>query len=337
MEVIKARNPQQGIPTLLDRVERVGILEETRNGPALRFPTAATTITWSKPMERVVFWSKRDANPFFHLFESLWMLSGRRDVKFVAQFVKRMTTFSDDGKKFHAAYGYRWRKHFGRDQLPDIIDNLQKNKNCRRQVLGIWDVRKDLSKDGLDLPCNLGATFQIGYEGVLNMVVFNRSNDIMMGASGANVVHFSILQEYMAAGIGVPMGEYEQVSANMHCYMGDFERFRSLAVAAPDPYRTASYFCPYSNGEVEVTKIVDVPIKVWDEDLKMWMKNPTKVGLRSPFFLRTATPMMAAHKAFKKGRIDEAIEIIQTQMPEKSDWKKACLEWLERRKGNKNV
>lgn len=330
MEVINVRNPQQGIPTLLDRIDHVGVVRESRNGPVIMFETPST-IVWNKPQERVVFWPKRDANPFFHLMESLWMISGRRDVKFVEQFVKRMKTFSDDGKKFHAAYGYRWRKHFKRDQLPLIIEALQKNKDCRRQVLDIWDMRTDLSKDGLDLPCNISCTFQVNVKGELDMVVHNRSNDAMMGAMGANVVHFSILQEYIAAGVGVPVGKYWQVSSNLHVYMHDFERFKELADFAPDPHRTLNG-CPYETGQVVVTSIVDIPLKEWEQDLAMWMKNPAKVGLRSGFFLRTATPMMMAHRAFKKGKLDEAIEIIETQMLPNSDWKKASLEWLHRRK-----
>ncbi len=330
MQLINTRNAHQGIPTVLDLIDQIGVVRDSRDGPVIMFPTPST-IVYANPAERVVFWEERDANPFFHLAESIWMLAARRDVKFVEQFVKRMRTFSDDGKNFHAAYGYRWRKHFKKDQLAAVVESLIKNKNCRRQVLGIWDPKVDLTREGLDLPCNISATFQININGELDMVVHNRSNDAMMGALGANVVHFSILQEYIAAGVGVPMGKYWQVSSNLHIYIRDFEKFKCLTVHAPDPYRQHSR-CPYQNKQVEVTKIVDCDLKIWDEDLLMWMKNPRKVGLRSQFFLRIATPMMMAHKAYKKGDIDGAIEIIQSQMPGNSDWKVASLEWMMRRK-----
>lgn len=335
MEILKVRNPHQGISILLDRIDHIGIVRDSRNGPVIMFPEPAT-IVYSNPMERVVFWPERDANPFFHAAEALWMLAGRRDVKYVAQFVKRMASFSDNGKNFHAAYGYRWRKNFQRDQLNELIVGLKTNPDCRRQVLGIWDVRKDLSRQGLDLPCNIGATFQIDHSGKLNMVVHNRSGDAMMGALGANVVHFSLLQEYIAAGVGVPVGKYWQVSSNLHVYMNDFEKFRDLAIHAPDPFRTIER-CPYAQGIVQTTSVIDIPLKEWEEDLAMWMKNPVKVGLRSQFFLRTATPMFMAHKAHKKGDTEGAIEIVQSQMLEHSDWKLACLEWLQRRKEKKNV
>lgn len=335
MELIKVRNPHQGLPEILDRIDHIGVVRDSRDGPVIMFPEP-TTIVWEKPKERVIFWPEREANPFFHLMESLWMLSGRRDVKFVEQFVKRMRNYSDDGKNFHAAYGYRWRKNFGRcDQLEEIITALKTNKDCRRQFLGIWDVQRDLSRVGVDLPCNVGATFQITHDGELNMVVHNRSNDAIMGAAGANIVHFSILQEFIAAGIGVPVGKYWQVSSNLHVYMRDFEKYKDLAIHAPDPNRLIPR-CPYSTGEVEITPVVDIDLGIWHEDLAMWMRDPKKVGLRSPFFLRIATPMMAAHRAYKKDDVDKAIEIIETQMPERSDWKLASREWLQRRKEKKN-
>jgi thymidylate synthase len=321
----------------LDRLDHIGVVRDSRDGPVIMFPEP-TTIVWEKPIERVVFWAERDANPFFHLAESLWLLAGRNDVKFVEQFVKRMRNYSDNGKKFHGAYGHRWRTHFRKDQISTIISSLQCNKNSRRNVLDIWDSRCDLGREGFDLPCNLSCTFQISIDGNLDMVVHNRSNDAVLGALGANVVGFSILQEYIAAGVGAPMGKYWQVSSNLHCYIRDFEKYKGLAIHAPDPYRDIprNPYLPINSlqmgAEVETTTVVDEDIKMWDQDLQMWMKEPTRVGIRSSFFLRTATPMIMAHKAYKKGKIDEAIEIIQTQMKDKSDWKKASLEWLQRRK-----
>ncbi|MHC4157178.1 MAG: thymidylate synthase [Planctomycetota bacterium] len=129
------------------------------------------------------------------------MLAGRNDVEWLAYFNANIANYSDDGEKFHGAYGYRWRKHFEGDQLMDIARALKANHDCRRQVLQIWDACDDLGRCSKDLPCNLTVHFQIGgtrIRPVLNMTVFNRSNDVVWGAYGANAVHFSMLQEYMA-------------------------------------------------------------------------------------------------------------------------------------------
>jgi hypothetical protein len=67
------------------------------------------TVTFEKPTERVLFNVARDANVFFHLYESLWMLAGRNDVAPLAYYNSRMPEFSDEGTVLNGAYGYRWR------------------------------------------------------------------------------------------------------------------------------------------------------------------------------------------------------------------------------------
>lgn len=330
MQVFKVRNAHLAIPEILYHVEREGVERESRDGPVLKFPTPCT-IWYQNPKERVVFWPERDANPFFHLMESLWMLAGRKDVKFVEKFVKRMGNYSDDGEDFHAAYGYRWRKHFGFDQVRYVIQGLEKNKDCRRQVISMWHPNSDLGQEGKDFPCNIIITFQVNDKGELDMVVSNRSNDIMMGALGANCVHMSVLQEYVAAGIGIPVGGYWQVSSNLHIYKRDYNKYRDLSIHVSDGYRTQTR-CLYAQNVVEPTSIVNTPIREWDHDLAMWMDDPIKVGIRDKFFTRTATPMYIAHMCFKQGDTSSAMDIIRTQMPDGSDWKLACTEWLERRR-----
>src|SRR4051812_44092557 len=66
---------------------------------------------YQNPTERVVWSEARDANPFFHLMESLWILAGRSDVAFLAEFNARMAEYSDNNKTFHAPYGERLRAY----------------------------------------------------------------------------------------------------------------------------------------------------------------------------------------------------------------------------------
>lgn len=326
---IKARNVQQALPEILYQSRLHGVEDDSRNGKVFLFPEPVS-VCYEKPMERVLFWKERDANPFFHLFESLWMLAGRNDVPFLTQFIKRMTDFSDDGKTFHGAYGYRWRKCFGMDQLAKIIEALKNNPKDRRQVLQMWESKIDLGRQGKDVPCNIIATFQRKPSGELDMVVYNRSNDTILGALGANVVHFSILQEYIAAGIGCPVGRYWQVSSNMHIYDNqDLEKIKELADLAADGYRNQASLDPYEFGSVNITPIVDLDLKTWNQDLEMWFENPNMIGLRSKFFRRVAVPMFNAHKAYKNKDIVGAYEILEQCTD--GDWKVACKEWLDRR------
>src|SRR3990170_4411256 len=55
-------------------------------------------VSYDQPRERVLFNQARDANPFFHLYESLWMLAGRNDVASLAYYNSKISQYSDDEK-----------------------------------------------------------------------------------------------------------------------------------------------------------------------------------------------------------------------------------------------
>lgn len=328
MEVIKVRNVHEALPECLHRLENLGQSMNSRNGEVIVFPTPVTTI-YEKPNERVMFWEARDCNPFFHLMEALWMLAGRNDVKFVSYYVSRMKEFSDDGKTFNAAYGHRWRKEYSFDQLGHIIAMLKKNPEDRRAVLQIWDANLDLTYNGKDAACNTHAYFRI-IDGKLDMTVCNRSNDIVWGAYGANAVHFSILQEYMAAGIGCEIGRYYQVSNNLHAYTTTLESVKHLADSAADGHKRL--FNPYENFD-SLFPMVSTDIGEWQQDLMMYLEEGVVLGLRDKFFRRVVHPINMAYKAYKENKGEEKysipIEILDNC--EAVDWKLACEQWITRR------
>ena len=105
------------------------------------------------PQERVCTIPERDANPFFHLFESLWILGGRKDVAYLEQFNSNMRRYSDDGVTYNAPYGWRLREQFGIDQIEFAIRMLKEDPDTRRCVLQIWGVN-DLGLQSKDIPCN---------------------------------------------------------------------------------------------------------------------------------------------------------------------------------------
>ena len=333
MKVIKTRNVQQALPEALYQLSFEGVRRDSRNGPVFMFPEPVTTV-YLRPAERVLFWAERDANPFFHLMESLWMLGGRNDVEYVARFVERMRSYSDDGVTFHGAYGFRWRQHFFEDQLPKIIAALKANRDDRRQVLSMWDADADLGRQGKDLPCNLQAIFQIACDGRLDMTVTNRSNDLIWGAYGANAVHFSYLHEYVARSVGVEQGIYRQVSANFHAYEEVLDKVAPLVDLAANPMTGKETPDPYAAGIAEPFPLMSIEPEEWNQELMMFLSEPDAVGFRDPFFRRVAIPMRKAHKAFKQtsspSRFDAALAELDNVAA--TDWKLAGVEWIERRR-----
>lgn len=331
MHVISVRNVHQALPEGMRVMGQLGEGRHSRAGEVLVMPGPVTT-HYKRPRERVLFWPERDANPFFHFMEGLWMLAGRDDVAYLTQYVARMRDFSDDGKILHGAYGHRWRRHFGLDQLAQIIDTLRAGFSDRRCVLQMWDVSVDLGRDGKDLPCNTHAYLSRGADGCLDMTVCCRSNDMILGAYGANAVHFSMLQEFLAAAIDCEVGGYWQMSNNFHVYLDTFEPLRHLMDDAQDPYRTVPR-CPYELGQVEPFKMMSVGVEIWQQDLAMFLDEGMVIGIRDRFFRQVAAPIKLAHQAYREERgyrrYEISLEILQQCAA--SDWRRACSEWVKRR------
>lgn len=335
MHVLKVRNVHQALPEVMYLLATQGHTRFSRNGRVCKVP-GPVTIEYAKPMERVIFWPERDANPFFHVLEALWMLAGRNDVEFVASIVPMMATFSDDGEILNSAYGHRWRHHFGYDQLPKIAEALANDKDDRRQVLSMWD-HQDLGSDSKDLPCNTHAYFSRTDNGALDMTVMNRSNDAVWGALGANAVHFSMLQEYLAAMIGCSVGKYWQVTNNLHLYLDKYQKFMyQMADRAfpSDQYRNT---CPYQAGRVRALRLIPSrAIAKFDADVAMFLDDGMTLGMNDWFVRKIANPMKCAIMTYKgqegskDDRIDSALDIL-SKMPPESDWRLAAEQWLRRR------
>lgn len=298
----------------IEKDSRVGRVREYRD---------PVTTKYRFPNERVLFDVARDANPFFHFFESLWMLAGRNDIAWIALFNQRMKSFSDDGKVQSGAYGYRWRNAFHFDQLDAVIGMLKANHNERRAVLQMWNPATDLGSTGVDVPCNTAVYFKIR-EGYLYMTVSNRSNDVVWGAYGANAVHMSYLQEYVAAKVGVQMGAYHQVSDSWHAYTEVWEKVGGKTLNFGPPYDL------YEELLVEPYPLMNAP-GCFDAELDRWMDNPLALydNYSNRIFDEVATNMYVAWQAYKDD--DETKALGYADHIAASDWALGCSRWLKRK------
>jgi len=330
MEHIAARNVSDGLYLTKLSLLEVGKKENTRNGWVLEFPTPFC-VTYTHPTERVLFYPERDANPFFHLMESLWMLAGRNDVEWISKYNKRISDYSDNGKTFHGAYGHRWRNHFRggpkefKDQLDQVMIRLHKFPNDRRAVVSMWDPNIDLvmHNDGKDYPCNTQIFFSKRGK-VLNMTVINRSNDIVWGLFGANAVHMSMLQEYMAARTQSEVGTYIHFSNNAHAYLDTLEKIKNM-----QPDYESYLIIGDDASQYHSQPLVDNWL-TFDEELALWFRNEEVNVFENKFLSLTAFKVREGWHFWKQKNINKAIEICKTI--EDRAWRKACVEWLERRK-----
>jgi hypothetical protein len=334
MEII-AHNVNQAFAEGMQWLRVAGVKEPSRNGPVIVSPEPVMT-TYVHPCERVLFSPLRNANPFFHLMEALWMLAGHDDVAWPAYFAANIKNYSDDGVTLHGAYGHRWRYSFGFDQLKVIAEELKGNPASRRCVLQMWDGGengcKDLRKatEGCkDVPCNSHAYFDCR-GGVLNMTVLCRSNDMIWGGYGANAVHFSVLQEYLAIWIGVPVGLYRQFSNNFHVYEAHLENY-SLSTLAAD----AKDADLYRHGALRPFPLISINVAAWDCDLQRFFERPAEDNkYRDVFFSYVARPMYLAWKQ-RKDKRGTGLEYAQRILA--ADWREACCGWIERKEKQKEA
>lgn len=378
MRVIRGRNVNElyyaGMDYLLDE----GHQSKSRNGDVLVSPVPVTSV-YERPQERVLFDANRDANPFFHLFEGLWMLAGRASAMeldfYVKDFGKR---FAESDWNIHGAYGDRWRNAFGFDQLSEIVDKLRKDNTDRQCVLQMWDGtlshtvpvddvtayrmgQADLTGNWKDRPCNTHVYFRVrdatmrhystisgnramahlGPQNlVLDMTICCRSNDIVWGAYGANAVHFSMLQEYMAGRIGVGVGVMYQISNNFHGYVDVLAKMKTPkhVVDEVNPYVAGTKFLPMGNNW-----------KTWDYDLKFfmdwhgWLTAQVRNESQSLAEDLTTTTLVQANSWFGDVPFQAArayafyrLKDLETAIAVASeilaaDWRAACVAWLQRR------
>jgi thymidylate synthase len=354
MKVFEVSNVNQAVATVIPYLLQHGVLEESRNGRVLVAPVPVVTV-YHNPQERVLFGATRAANPFFHLMESLWMLAGRNDLAFPRYFNKNFASYSDDGEKVHGAYGWRWRKSFGYDQLAIIAEELKKNPTSRRCVLSMWDASEYESgsdavgcndlilamSGGKDVPCNTAAYFDVR-GGALNMTVCNRSNDAIWGAYGANAVHFSVMQEYLAAWIGVPVGVYRQVSNNFHAYLDVYDEAK-LAQIAQEAH-DCDYYRPHMVRDKYVYPqglLLDSTetIEMFDFDLQLFFRTLDSNdfnagGFHTNFFNNVAIPMYITWWG-RKMKMGSGLE--QAANISAADWRLACIEWIQRAEDKKHA
>ena len=72
MRTIVARNVSEAFYIGLQALDAGGRVVQTRGGNVAEFDTPTCTV-YKVPTERVLFYPERDANPYFHLMESLWI------------------------------------------------------------------------------------------------------------------------------------------------------------------------------------------------------------------------------------------------------------------------
>lgn len=163
--------------------------------------------------------------------EQIWFLMGSQNPDdFVSKFTPIWEDFREADGTVAAAYGHRWRKHFGRDQIKDLVEHLEKDPSSRHGVIVTWDPGDDGLGTGTrkkNVPCPYTFTINI-IGGKLHMHNIVRSNDMMLGCPH-DVGGFALIQYLLAAKLRVKPGVYTHSISNAHIYENHYEAAREIA------------------------------------------------------------------------------------------------------------
>ena len=295
------------------------ITEDSRNGEVYSLPQPLL-VTVQRPDRRVLLDPVRNCNPFFHVAEIVWMMSGGSKVDWLSQFNSRMKEYAGEDGKIHGAYGRRWRRWFTHgaggttmDQIHEVVSILRKDPGSRRACVAMWDADEDLGHSHADLPCNTHIYLRV-VKGRLNMTVCNRSNDVVWGMCGANIVHMTALQELLALELDLRLGTYHVMTNNAHVYrelpkLGNMLRTKYVA----DAPGTALRLLHPNQGETLGQFMADCENMV---DGKM--SPPVSTWLKT-----VADPMIDVYLSGGRGGHHIGCP----------HWRQAALEWLQRNRG----
>lgn len=159
--------------------------------------------------------------------ELAWQLQGTKSADLIMKYAPKMWgKFVDRDGEVEAAYGYRWSKHFGRDQLQCAIDALREDSTNRQIYISAWDPAWDgLGYSGpSNIPCPVGFSLNI-VDRHLNCAVFLRSSDVFVGLP-YDVMCYALLVDAIAAELSVTPGMLSLTLAHAHVYEPHFAAMR---------------------------------------------------------------------------------------------------------------
>lgn len=192
--------------------------------------------------------------------EQIWFVSGaRKPGIFLRDFTRIWDDFTNPGDVVTVAYGYRWRRHFGRDQLGLLVKLLQDDPSSRHGVVVTWDPSGDglggVSKSNIPCPYTFTANIIGGRLNLMNVV---RSNDMILGFPH-DVAGFALLAHMLAQKLKVEPGVYTHVIANAHVYDIHYDAAKEM-ISRPAGSKKVSLSLPknsFDRAEAKDAQLVD--------------------------------------------------------------------------------
>lgn len=187
----------------------------------------------------------RKTRPHIAAAEFAWCVRGERSIEWLAKHTKVWNDFADveqcslclgtgvlgsacltcahcegrgGSRVVDAAYGFRWRTAFGRDQLMLAIAALRRDMSDRRIWISSWDPREDGlgAENQKTVPCPVGFTLAVLGDELISTFVI-RSSDVFMGLP-YDIMRHAYLMAAVATSLSVRLGIMQVSIAHPHLY-----------------------------------------------------------------------------------------------------------------------
>lgn len=176
------------------------------------------SFTLADPINRVPYLASRKVNVVFLFAEALWYLWGRNDLEMISYYAPQMRSYSMDGKTLRgSAYGSRlFRRQPGAEcsSFDQILDLIREDSATKRAVMTMFRPEELAVPGNLDVACVIALQFLLR-DGKLHAICFMRANDAGQGLL-SDVFSFTLLQEFAAHQLKVPVGTYTHHVGSMH-------------------------------------------------------------------------------------------------------------------------
>lgn len=173
------------------------------------------TLSLSNPRARIIDLPSRRLNRPFAFGNFLWTLSGSQDVRPITYYNSAGQRFSEDGVRFACALGSRMQRSATGSQLDAVVRVLRSDPTSRRAVIQFYS-DSDSALTPRDTPCVLSIHFLLR-NGRLIAVTHMRSQSALI-VLPYDIILFTMLQEIVACGLDVPVGNYFHLCDSLHLY-----------------------------------------------------------------------------------------------------------------------
>lgn len=204
--------------------EHVPIEVNKRTGEKVRILAGGHSFKLDLSPGRLPVTGTRRLYPRSAAAEVAWFLSGSRDVTWLQKYAPLWDKFvEDDGRTIDAAYGYRWRHHFGRDQVGAAYWALKADPSNRRVLVSAWDPGYDgLGAEGQkNVPCPACFTLSV-VDGRLHSTLLIRSSDVFVGLP-YDVMGHALMMDCFAESLGYDLGVMQVSIGHPHLYEPHWE------------------------------------------------------------------------------------------------------------------